>query len=174
MGRTPLPEAASRGGGSLRGLPPAISAKLKNVTPLPFSYSHRYPLLSDPSQTDIFEFADLVQLMSAVFCLLFSLGSGWVRSERANPIPFWEIVLMGALFTFNVNTLNYSLYYIPYPVRVVGDKLGYLTAVVVAVFFSRLSSNRNTKLGPEKMWRALMITVGAMGFAYFYKFKQSQ
>lgn len=161
-------------GRSLCCLSAAISLKWKNVFPLQFSYSHKYPLLSDPSQQDIFEFADLVQLMSAVFCLIFSIVSSRVRSERANPIPFWEIVLMGALFTLNVNTLNYSLYYIPYPVRVVGDKLGYLTAVVVAVFFTRLSKNRKTKLGPDKMWRALLITVGAMGFAYFYKFKESQ
>ena len=59
--------------------------------------------------------------------------------------------------------------------RVVGDKLGYLTAVVVAVYFSRVNKgNKKVALGPEKMWRALMISVGAVGFAYFYKFKSSQ
>jgi hypothetical protein len=55
-------------------------------------------------------------------------------------------------------------------VRVVGDKLGYLTAVVVAVYFTRVTKSKS-KLGPEKMWRALMVSIGAMGFAYFYKFK---
>ena len=57
--------------------------------------------------------------------------------------------------------------------RVVGDKLGYLTAVIVAVYFTRVTKSKS-KLGPEKMWRALMVSIGAMGFAYFYKFKQSQ
>lgn len=52
--------------------------------------------------------------------------------------------------------------------------MGYLTAVVVAVYFSRIVKNREMKLGPNKMWRALMISAGAVGFAYFYRFKESQ
>lgn len=59
-----------------------------------------------------------------------------------------EIITLGTLYTLNVNTLNYSLYYIPYPVRVVGDKLGYLTAVVVAVYFTRIKKNKKVGLGP--------------------------
>lgn len=59
-----------------------------------------------------------------------------------------EIITLGTLYTLNVNTLNYSLYYIPYPVRVVGDKLGYLTAVVVAVYFTRIKKNKKVSLGP--------------------------
>ena len=85
-----------------------------------------------------------------------------------------EIITLGALYTLNVNTLNYSLYYIPYPVRVVGDKMGYLTAVVVAVYFSRIRKDKELKLGPDKMWRALIISAGAIGFSYFYRFKSSQ
>ena len=72
-----------------------------------------------------------------------------------------------------MNTLNYSLYYIPYPVRVVGDKMGYLTAVIVGVYFSRIS-HKALKLGSEKVFRALMISAGAIGFAYYYPFKKSQ
>lgn len=58
--------------------------------------------------------------------------------------------------------------------RVVGDKLGYLTAVVVAVYFTRVKSALEVKLGPDKLWRALLISAGAVGFAYFYKFKEEQ
>jgi hypothetical protein len=97
-----------------------------------------------------------------------------VKNEGRNPIPFWEMIALGTLFTLNVNTLNYSLYYIPYPVRVVGDKMGYLTAVVVAVYFSRIRNNKKLQLGPDKMYRAVMISVGAIGFAYFYPFQKSQ
>ncbi len=46
---------------------------------------------------------------------------------------------MGVLYTITVATINFALYYIPYPVRVVGDKLGYLTAVLVGVYFTRIS-----------------------------------
>lgn len=86
-------------------------------------------------------------MLSALFCLIFSFTSSTLQKEGSNPIPFWEIIILGSLFTINVNTLNYSLYYIPYPVRVVGDKLGYLTAVIVAVYFSRITKGR-LKLGP--------------------------
>jgi drug/metabolite transporter (DMT)-like permease len=53
--------------------------------------------------------------------------------------------------------------------RVVGDKLGYLTAVVVGVFFSRVGKGSKLKLGREKMVIAVMITIGTMMFSYFYK-----
>ncbi len=53
--------------------------------------------------------------------------------------------------------------------RVVGDKLGYLTAVVVGVFFSRISNKAKNKLGKEKLVIAFMITVGTLMFSYFYK-----
>lgn len=54
---------------------------------------------------------------------------------------------LGVLYFINVSTLNYCLFYIPYPMRVVGDKLGYLTAVIVGVFFSRIGKGSKLKLG---------------------------
>jgi len=53
--------------------------------------------------------------------------------------------------------------------RVVGDKLGYLSAVVVGVFFSRVGDKSKLRLGREKLIIALMITVGTLLFSYFYK-----
>ena len=56
---------------------------------------------------------------------------------------------LGVFYTINVNSLNYSLYYISYPIRVVGDKLDYLTAVLVGVYFSRIhKANKKVSLGP--------------------------
>jgi len=57
---------------------------------------------------------------------------------------------------------------------VVGDKMGYLTAVIMAVFFSRIKNNKKLNLGADKIYRAIMISAGAIGFAYFYQFKSSQ
>lgn len=80
-----------------------------------------------------------------------------------------EVLRLGILYFINVSTLNYCLYYIPYPMRVVGDKLGYLTAVVVGVFFSRIGKGSKLKLGREKIVIAVMITIGTLMFSYFYK-----
>jgi hypothetical protein len=80
-----------------------------------------------------------------------------------------EILRLGVLYFINVSTLNYCLYYIPYPMRVVGDKLGYLSAVMVGVYFSRVGNKSKFKLGKEKLVIALMITVGTLLFSYFYK-----
>lgn len=132
----------------LHRLPSTLSLQLKNVNLLSFSYSYSYPSVRDPSKTDIFEYADLVQLIAAIFCVAYSLLSSKIKKEGSNPIPLMEIITLGTLYTLNVNTLNYSLYYIPYPVRVVGDKLGYLTAVVVAVYFTRIKKNKKVSLGP--------------------------
>jgi hypothetical protein len=56
--------------------------------------------------------------------------------------------------------------------RVVGDKLGYLTAVIIGVFFSRIGNNSRYKLGKEKIIIALMITFGTLMFNYFYTVKK--
>lgn len=45
---------------------------------------------------------------------------------------------MGVLYTINILAASYALMYISYPIRVVSDKCGYLTAVVVGVYFSRI------------------------------------
>ena len=103
---------------------------------------------NDPSVKHIYEFADLVQMVSGLFCLVYSFLGSKIKKESHNPIPFWEVIILGALYTLNVNTLNYSLYYIPYPVRVVGDKMGYLTSVIVAVYFSRIVLQKELKIGP--------------------------
>ena len=148
---------------------------MKKCTNLPtVSYSYAYPTHKDPSVRHIYEYADLVQMIAALFCLIYSFSVSKVKKEPSNPIPLTEVIILGTLYTLNVNTLNYSLYYIPYPVRVVGDKMGYLTAVIVAVFFSRIKNNKKLNLGAEKMYRAIMISAGAIGFAYFYQFKSSQ
>lgn len=89
-----------------------------------------------------------------------------------NPIPIKEIIILGVLYFINVSTLNYCLFYIPYPMRVVGDKLGYLTAVIIGVFFSRIGNNSKFKLGKEKIIIALMITFGTLMFNYFYTVKK--
>lgn len=70
-----------------------------------------------------------------------------VKNEGASPLPNREIFILGILYFVNVSALNYCLYYIPYPMRVVGDKLGYLTAVVVGIYFSRISNKAKNKLG---------------------------
>ena len=80
---------------------------------------------------------------------------------------------MGVLYFINVGTLNYCLFYIPYPMKVVGDKLGYLSAVVIGVFFSRIKKTSKFKLGREKMVIAVMITFGTLIFSYFYKVKKN-
>ena len=77
-------------------------------------------------------------MIAALFCIIYSFTLSKIKKEAPNPIPFIEVVTLGALYTLNVNTLNYSLYYIPYPVRVVGDKMGYLSAVIIGVYFSRI------------------------------------
>jgi hypothetical protein len=52
-----------------------------------------------------------------------------------------EYFILGALYTINILAASYALMYISYPVRVVSDKCGYLTAVVVAVYFSRIKKS---------------------------------
>lgn len=89
-----------------------------------------------------------------------------------SPIPLKETIRLGVLYTINVATLNFSLYYIPYPVRVVGDKLGYLTAVLVGVFFTRIAKESKFKLGTEKIVIAVMITIGTLIFASYYQMKK--
>lgn len=53
--------------------------------------------------------------------------------------------------------------------KVVGDKLGYLTAVLVGVFFSRIKKGSSLKLKKEKLLIAFMITIGTLMFSYFYE-----
>jgi hypothetical protein len=60
----------------------------------------------------------------------------------------------------------YALLYISYPVRVVSDKCGYMTAVIVGVYFSRIKKGE-VKLEPRKVIIAIIITIGAAIFALF-------
>lgn len=118
--------------------------------------------------SDLFQYADLVQGISGIFCLIFAAFTSIRRSEAPNPIPVKEMIILGVLYALNVNALNYCLYYIPYPMRVVGDKMGYLTAVLVGVFFSRIGKSDGLRLGKEKIVIAIMITIGTMIFSFFY------
>ena len=108
-------------------------------------------------------------MLSSVFCLLYAAAALRIKGEPKSPLPTKEVFVLGVLYFVNVSALNYCLYYIPYPMRVVGDKLGYLTAVIVGVFFSRIGNNSRYRLGKEKIVIALMITVGTLMFSYFYK-----
>lgn len=117
----------------------------------------------------LFEYGDLVIAVSAIFCFLFAFITSKINKEPVNPIPFKEIIRLGILYTINIAALNFSLFYIPYPVRVVGDKLGYLTAVAVGVWFTRVPQKTGLRLGGEKFIIAMMITAGTMIFAFSYK-----
>lgn len=132
-----------------------------------YSYTHRYQpfLASNASEGDLFEYGDLPTAISALFCFVFTFTSSLIQKEGPSPIPNKETLILGVLYTINVSTLNFALYYIPYPVKVVGDKLGYLTAVLVGVFFTRVSKNSKFKLGTEKIVIAIMITIGTLIFA---------
>jgi hypothetical protein len=110
-----------------------------------------------------------VQLIASIFCLLYAVVAKKVKQEGKSPLPMREIIRLGVLYFINVSALNYCLYYIPYPMRVVGDKLGYLTAVMVGVFFSRVDNKSKLRLGREKLVIAVMITIGTLMFSYFYK-----
>lgn len=101
--------------------------------------------------------------------MLYAAAALRIKGEPKSPLPVKEVLVLGVLYFVNVSALNYCLYYIPYPMRVVGDKLGYLTAVIVGVFFSRIGNNSRYRLGKEKIVIALMITVGTLMFSYFYK-----
>lgn len=72
---------------------------------------------------------------------------------------------MGTLYTINILAASYALLYISYPVRVVSDKCGYLTAVIVGVYFSRIKKGE-VKLQAKKVFIAIIITAGAVLFAF--------
>ena len=97
-----------------------------------------------------------------------------MKKEPKNPIPLLEILLLGILFTINTNTLNYALYYVPYPIKVVGDKLGYLSAVIIGVFFTRVTMSKQNRLNCNHLTRAIAISLGILSFFYFYQYKSSQ
>ncbi len=88
-----------------------------------------------------------------------------MQKDPKNPIPLKEYFILGALYTINILAASYALLYISYPVRVVSDKCGYLTAVLVGVYFSRLVKS-DAKLEPKKVLIAIIITAGAVLFAF--------
>jgi len=148
-----------------------LSSMKKCITFCYKSYTHRYIDSTglDTSSGDLFEYADLPTGISALFCFVFTFTSSIIKKEGISSIPIKETIILGILYTINVSTLNFALYYIPYPVKVVGDKLGYLTAVIVGVFFTRVAKNSKFKLGTEKIVIAIMITIGTLIFASFNK-----
>lgn len=73
-----------------------------------------------------------------MFCAIFSYARSKYQKDKPNPIPFKEYIILGVLYTINILAASYALLYISYPIRVVSDKCGYLTAVIVGVYFSRV------------------------------------
>ncbi len=94
--------------------------------------------LGDEFQKDKFKFPDLCVCVSSIFCALFSYCRSKIQKDAKNPIPLKEYFILGTLYTINILAASYALLYISYPVRVVSDKCGYLTAVLVGVYFTRL------------------------------------
>ena len=103
--------------------------------------------------------------MSSVLCALFSFVRSKIQKDPKNPIPMKEYFILGALYTINILAASYALLYISYPIRVVSDKCGYLTAVVGGVYFSRIKKS-DIKLEPKKVLIAIIITAGAVLFAF--------
>jgi hypothetical protein len=132
-------------------------------------FTHEYinidSKLGEEFQKDKFKFPDLCICVSSVFCALFSYLRAKVQKDPKNPIPLKEYFILGALYTINILAASYALLYISYPVRVVSDKCGYLTAVVVGVYFSRVVKS-DAKLEPKKVLIAVIITAGAVLFAF--------
>ena len=122
--------------------------------------------MGDEYQTDKFKYPDLCVFMSCLLCALFSLGRSKLQKDKVNPIPVREYFVLGTLYTINILASSYALLYISYPERVVTDKCGYLTAVVVGVYFSRIKKSE-MKLKPKKVMIAIIITGGAVMFAFF-------
>jgi hypothetical protein len=73
-----------------------------------------------------------------MFCAIFSFIRSKYQKDGKNMIPFKEYIILGSLYTINILSASYALLYISYPIRVVSDKCGYLTAVVVGVYFTRI------------------------------------
>jgi hypothetical protein len=99
-----------------------------------------------------------------MLCALFSFLRSKLQKDPKNPIPLKEYFILGALYTINILAASYALMYISYPVRVVSDKCGYLTAVVVGVYFSRILKS-DVRLESKKVLIAIIITAGAVLFA---------
>jgi hypothetical protein len=132
-------------------------------------FTHEYinidSKLGEEFQKDKFKFPDLCICVSSVLCAIFSYLRAKVQKDPKNPIPLKEYFILGALYTINILAASYALLYISYPVRVVSDKCGYLTAVLVGVYFSRLVKS-DAKLEPKKVLIAIIITAGAVLFAF--------
>ncbi len=105
-------------------------------------FTHEYinvdSKLGDEFQKDKYKFPDLSVCVSSMLCALFSFFRAKIQKDPKNPIPIKEYFILGALYTINILAASYALLYISYPIRVVSDKCGYLTAVVVGVYFSRI------------------------------------
>ena len=87
---------------------------------------------------DQFVYPDLLQTFSGLstfLCVYYY--SRYIKKQQPSPLPISESLILGTLHTSKTNCQNYALHFIPFTKRVIGDKLGYLTTILVSIYMSR-------------------------------------
>ena len=78
------------------------------------------------------------------------------------------------MYTANILAANTALLYITFLQKVVGGNLRYLLVVLIGAFFSRVKKGNPLKIGPKKVFVALIITVGVLMFSILGANKKKQ